>query len=120
VLALDLVDTGWRIVYCREVVTHHNPSPVRDVMQRRALLTRNELLSAWLRLPLDLAWRVTGRAIRAMAEQGVLAEALPAALIRLPRTLLRRHAVQPSTVALWRQMDADRQRRRAIPTLSVG
>ncbi|CAJ0858747.1 hypothetical protein R20233_00620 [Ralstonia sp. LMG 32965] len=120
VLALDLVDAGWRIVYCREVVTHHNPSPVRDVTQRRALLARNELLSAWLRLPLDLAWRVTGRAIRAMAEQGVLAEALPAALVRLPRTLLHRHTVQPATVALWRQMDADRQRRRAIPTLSIG
>ncbi|WP_421019327.1 glycosyltransferase family 2 protein, partial [Klebsiella pneumoniae] len=75
-LALDLVDAGWRIVYCREVVTHHNPSPVRDVMQRRALLTRNELLAAWLRLPQDLAWRVTGRALRAMAEQGVLGEAL--------------------------------------------
>lgn len=120
VLALDLVDAGWRIVYCREVVTHHNPSPVRDVMQRRALLARNELLSAWLRLPPDLAWRVTGRALRAMAEQGVLAEALPGALVRLPRMLLRRHTVQPSTVALWRQMDADRQRQRAIPTLSVG
>ncbi len=120
VLALDLVDAGWRIVYCREVVTHHNPSPVRDVMQRRALLTRNELLSAWLRLPQDLAWRVTGRALRAMAEQGVLGEALPAALARLPRTLMHRHTVQPSTAALWRQMDADRQRQRAIPTLSVG
>jgi|UniRef100_C6BLW3 GT2 family glycosyltransferase len=120
VLALDLVDAGWHIVYCREVVTHHNPSPVRDVMQRRALLARNELLSAWLRLPSDLAWRVTGRALRAMVEQGVLAEALPGALVRLPRTLLRRHTVQPCTVALWRQMDADRQRRRAIPTLSIG
>ena len=52
--------------------------------------------------------------------QGVLAEALPAALVRLPRTLLHRHTVQPTTVALWRQMDADRQRRRAIPTLSIG
>ena len=120
VLALDLVDAGWHIVYCREVVTHHNPSPVRDVMQRRALLTRNELLSAWLRLPQDLAWRVTGRALRAMAEQGVLGEALPAALARLPRVLMHRHTVQPSTAALWRQMDADRQRQRAIPTLSVG
>ncbi|CAJ0685214.1 hypothetical protein LMG18090_02672 [Ralstonia mannitolilytica] len=120
VLALDLVDAGWRIVYCREVVTHHNPSPVRDVMQRRALLTRNELLAAWLRLPQDLAWRVTGRALRAMAEQGVLGEALPGALVRLPRALLRRHTVQPATAALWRQMDADRQRRQAIPTLSIG
>ena len=120
VLALDLVDAGWHIVYCREVVTHHNPSPVRDVMQRRALLARNELLSAWLRLPQDLAWRVTGRALRAMAEQGVLGEALPAALVRLPRTLMHRHTVQPGTAALWRQMDADRQRQRAIPTLSVG
>lgn len=120
VLALDLVDAGWRIVYCREVVTHHTPSPVRDVLQRRALLTRNEVLSAWLRLPADLAWRVTGRALRAMAEQGVLGEALPAALARLPRTLMHRHTVQPTTAALWRQMDADRQRQRTIPTLSVG
>jgi GT2 family glycosyltransferase len=56
-LALDIMDQGGRIVFAPNVVTHHRPSRLRDARQRRSLTARNDLWTAWLRLPLRMAVR---------------------------------------------------------------
>jgi GT2 family glycosyltransferase len=58
-LALDLAARGWGLAYVDEVVAHHHPSPSRDPADRRRLLVRNALWSAWLRRPLGGAARQT-------------------------------------------------------------
>ncbi|HET8598487.1 MAG TPA: glycosyltransferase [Castellaniella sp.] len=50
-LALDLLEQGWRILYAPEIVARHWPSAHRDAPGRRRLLARNALLVAWMRLP---------------------------------------------------------------------
>ena len=48
-LALDLATHGWSMVYSDALTVHHYPSPNRDAVARRRLLTRNSLWVAWLR-----------------------------------------------------------------------
>jgi hypothetical protein len=52
-MALDLAALGWRMLYHDALVVHHLPSSARDAKARRALLTRNAIWVACLRLP----WR---------------------------------------------------------------
>jgi GT2 family glycosyltransferase len=58
-LSVDLAARGWGLAYVDEVVAHHYPSPSRDPADRRRLLVRNALWSAWLRRPLGGAARQT-------------------------------------------------------------
>ncbi len=58
-LALDLADRGWRMVYVEDVVTRHFPSRIRNNPLRERLLLRNAIWVAWLRLPFRQAWRET-------------------------------------------------------------
>src|SRR5215213_1977689 len=50
-LALDLADAGWWLVYAPWVVIHHRPSARRASRERLRREVRNGLWSAWLRLP---------------------------------------------------------------------
>lgn len=56
-LAWDILEQGGRIVYAPAVVTHHWPSSKRDAVQRRNLIARNDIWTAWLRLPVGMALR---------------------------------------------------------------
>ena len=56
-LALDLMERGWRILYAPELAVWHNPSPLRDSVGRERLLARNALVVAWMRL----SWRDAAR-----------------------------------------------------------
>ena len=47
----DLLAAGWRAVYEPAAVAVHFPSPSRDPAGRVATVTRNDLWSAWARLP---------------------------------------------------------------------
>lgn len=48
-VALDLADAGWKLVYLPHAVVRHFPSDQRDVPARQRMLTRNEVLVAGLR-----------------------------------------------------------------------
>src|SRR5690606_38099288 len=63
-LALDFAARGWLMVYAPEVITRHRPSPNRDAGQRRHLLARNAIWTAWLRLPAPSAWQESARALQ--------------------------------------------------------
>lgn len=65
-LALDILDQGWRIAYAPAVCTRHWPSASRDAALRRRLLARNAVWTAWMRLPAGMAWHATTREFQAL------------------------------------------------------
>ncbi|MBK1614603.1 glycosyl transferase family 2 [Rubrivivax gelatinosus] len=103
-LALDLAAAGWEMVYADEVVTHHHPSPARDVGLRRRVLMRNRLWLAWLRLPWLLAWYETRAVLRDARAAGVAQPALRAALAALPWVLRHRRRLPAAVVEAWRRV----------------
>jgi GT2 family glycosyltransferase len=58
-LAIDLADRGWKLVYLNDVVAHHFPSTQRSPAARRRTMVRNALWVAWLRRPLPQALSLT-------------------------------------------------------------
>lgn len=58
-LALDLVVRGWHLVYVPALTVYHHPCPIREVKRRKGLLARNAIWSAWLRLPVGAAVRLS-------------------------------------------------------------
>lgn len=62
-VAYDLAEAGWAMMYLPTAVVHHHPSRLRDSIARRRLLLRNALWTAWLRRPLAGVWRETRNAL---------------------------------------------------------
>lgn len=100
-LAFDLQARGWALCYRHDVVTHHQPSPARDLQRRRASLIRNRLWLAWLRLPVGVAWDETRSVLRDARRQGLQREGLRAALAGLPWVLGRRRVLPKAVVDDW-------------------
>jgi len=69
-LALDFATRGWHMVYAPQVVTRHMPSPNRNAAQRRHLLARNAIWTAWMRLPIASAWEESMRALTSVPTWG--------------------------------------------------
>lgn len=70
-VAADLADAGWKLVYEPGIVAHHHPSTVRDSSARRQLLARNSVLTAGLRYSASQ----TGRRVGRLARPGGIADA---------------------------------------------
>jgi GT2 family glycosyltransferase len=100
-LALDLAARGWHLIYAPEVMAYHHPCPIRSHQQRRHLMARNAIWSAWLRLPAGAALRETVRTFPALLREGgvpgcfELARALP--------WILRERTVIPASVEQMRR-----------------
>ncbi|MEK7944931.1 glycosyltransferase [Pigmentiphaga sp. YJ18] len=102
-MALDFAAAGWRMVYCPRIVTRHHPSPRRDTPLRRRLLARNEIWTAWLRLPVAEAGRETLRILRELRGLDRLAVA-GSALGGLPWIPGQRRVVPPRVLAMRRAL----------------
>lgn len=107
-MALDLAAAGWRMVYCPRLITRHQPSPRRNAPLRRSLQARNEIWTAWLRLPLAEAGRETGRVLRSVRGAARLALAW-SALRGLPWIVAQRRVVPPQVLAMRRALARDRE-----------
>jgi len=94
-LALDLAQLGWSMVYAPEVVTRHFPSTRRDAPRRRYLLARNAIWTGWMRLPAAMAWRRTTSRLRAAPGMAGRLRLACGVLAGLPRALMRRSVVAP-------------------------
>lgn len=112
-MALDLAARGWHIAYAEDVVTHHHPSRARDVRQRRILLARNRLWTAWMRLPVADALYESARLLRQSAAEGLLAPCLAEALRGLRWALRRRRVLPPEALDMWRRIGGREARRMA-------
>lgn len=101
-VALDLAAAGWALAYVPAVVAHHYPSPVRDIVHRRALTVRNHVLVAVLRRP----WTVVAhRMIGALRGDGVSRAGLRLALPRIPRAWARRRRLPDDVETARRALD---------------
>ncbi|HSJ73224.1 MAG TPA: glycosyltransferase [Miltoncostaeaceae bacterium] len=67
-LAIDLADAGWELVYRPDVVAHHHPAGGRRAGRSRVQV-RNALWCAWLRRPLPRAVAVTAAAAMRSARE---------------------------------------------------
>lgn len=99
-LALDLAAAGWGLAYVEDVVAHHHPSPVRDRAARRALVTRNNVLTAVMRRPWPVVWQIV---VDALVADTATRRGLARSLRRLPPALRRRRVV-PAAVEQWRRL----------------
>lgn len=107
-LAADLAAAGWRLAYIENVVTHHQPSTVRDRRTRRRTILRNDLWFTWLRRPLSTIARHTLCLMRLSIRDTDARAALIGAVRSLPWAL-RKRRVLPSQVEVdLRMLDRER------------
>lgn len=98
-LAMDILEAGWRIAYAPALLVHHRPSLNRDSTLRRRLVARNAIWTACLRLP----WPVAARRIRDVLSQLDGAErgqVLAATARHMPRLLRARQVVGLTTLTM--------------------
>ena len=105
-LALDLAELGWDMVYAPQVATRHWPSPRRDAPGRRLLLARNAIWTAWLRFPLREAAPLCAEALAALPRRRDRLRALVQALAGLPRLWPRRRVLSPRVRAMHARLRA--------------
>jgi hypothetical protein len=104
-MALDLAARGWHMVYARELVTHHHPSPkARDPAGRCIAVARNKIWIACMRLPAGSAWQESMRALREAARRHVLLPAMLQAAAGLPWALRHRQVVPRRVSAMVKQL----------------
>lgn len=95
-MALDLVERGWRIVYGQDVVARHFPAVQSDAGVRERLMIRNAIWVAWMRRPLRAAWHETGVQWRAAQAHGIAWRTMLEMAVGLPRALRRRKVISPA------------------------
>lgn len=79
-LAMDILDAGGHIVYAPALQVHHWPSSLRDSAQRKRLLARNALWTAWMRLPGKMALARTWQTLQTLPCAGARRSAVIDAL----------------------------------------
>lgn len=100
-LALDLLDQGWELIYARDLVVDHRPcAEGRDPVARRLLVMRNRLWTAWLRRSWPVAWAATFALVRSAWHDRVARAALGKAVLGLPWVVLERRPVRPGVERL--------------------
>lgn len=109
-VAIDVLEAGYRIVYCERMTVHHHPSPARDSGRRRRLLARNAAYVGWLRLPWPRAARASFAALRLFAREGTLRADGLALLKGLAWAVSRRRLASARTLAMRSQVEASEQR----------
>jgi GT2 family glycosyltransferase len=93
-LALDLLERGWELIYSPELILHHVPSPIgREPRTRRRLVLRNRLWTAWLRRSPRTAWSATLALALAALRDPIARAALASALRGLPWVVRERRPV---------------------------
>lgn len=104
-MALDMVEQGWRIIYAADVVTRHFPSKIRDSSLRERLIIRNAIWVAWMRRPARAAYRETSLRMRQAYSRHILWPVLCQVLLGMPRALLRRRVISPAVEKMQRLLD---------------
>ena len=95
-LALDLLDRGWELIYADDLISRHEPSAFgRDPERRRKLVMRNRLWTAWLRRSYGGAWEATVALAREGRRNPVARAALREALAGIPWIVRERKRVSP-------------------------
>ena len=100
-MGLDLLALGWQMVYARDVVMHHHPSTPRNATRRRLFSLRNQLWTAWLRLPMRDALAQTFSVLRQATSDGLLEPCLTESVKGSIWVLGQRRVVSRDVRDLW-------------------
>lgn len=100
-LALDMADRGWRMIYMDDVVIRRAASRSRNPARKRRRELRNAIWVAWMRLPVRLAWKETLGQLREAAHQRQLRAVLMLALAGMTRAFQQRHVITPRVASMW-------------------
>jgi GT2 family glycosyltransferase len=109
-VAYDLVEAGWSMLYLADATVRHMPSSHRDDALRRRYLVRNALWLAWMRRPYASAWRETKRALERLKTDPIVRNGFLEALKGLPWVWRQRRAISPrveTLIQLLEQTDRD-------------
>jgi GT2 family glycosyltransferase len=109
-VAYDLAAAGWTMLYLSSAVVHHYPSPARNIADRRRCLLRNALWVAWMRRPVKSAWRETGRALRLVFTDPLLARGFIEALRGIPWVWRRRQVLNEAIETQLRMLEIEADR----------
>lgn len=104
-VAYDLAEAGWSMLYLAGATVRHMPSSHRDTALRRRHLIRNALWIAWMRRPSVSAWRETRRALVRLKTDPVVRNGFLDALRGLPWVWRRRRAISPRVETLIRMLE---------------
>lgn len=114
-MALDLAECGWRMIYADDVVTRHFPSRLRDSRQRERLLLRNAIWVAWMRRPLRAACHETAIRLHEARIRKIFWPVALQVLVGLPRALARRKVISPAVERMRALLDVAREHARNSP-----
>jgi GT2 family glycosyltransferase len=106
--ALDLASSGWDLAYVDDIVAHHDPVGPADPGGRRRRMTRNELLTTWLRRSPASVARHTARLLRAALTDPARARGVADAISGLPWALRHRRPVPTEVEASLRTVERGR------------
>jgi GT2 family glycosyltransferase len=93
-LAVDLAQAGWDLIYLHGAVVHHHPSVHRDSGTREVLMLRNALWTTWLRWPAVAGARRTMVLLARARDHHVLGPVVKAALSGCAWAWANRRAVR--------------------------
>jgi GT2 family glycosyltransferase len=110
-MAYDLAEAGWSMVYLSTALVHHHASPSRDSIGRRRLLLRNALWIAWLRRPFVSACRETWRAYETIRSDPAALPGFSDTLSNVRWLIRRRRVVSPRIEHLIRMVEKQRRAR---------
>jgi GT2 family glycosyltransferase len=99
-MALDLAERGWHMVYVEEVALRQQDLRARHNTRLQRQLMRNAIWVAWMRLPLPQAWSETLSQLKVATARGQLKTVVSQVLAGLLSVWHRRHVISPSVVAL--------------------
>jgi GT2 family glycosyltransferase len=114
-MAYDLAEAGWSMVYLSTAVVHHHPSSTRDSAGRRRLLSRNALWTAWLRRPFPSACRETWRLFASARSDPAAAQGFSDALSNVRWLITRRRVLSRHIECQIRMLEIMSARQRSIP-----
>lgn len=103
-LALDLANRGWRMVYLEEVLLRRTVPILRNPWRRRSREVRNAIWVAWMRLPLKQAWQETLAQLRVAARHRQLKRVLMLSLAGMLPVIRKRRVIAPSVAAMWSRL----------------
>lgn len=105
-VAMNLAARDWHLAYVDTVVSHHHPSASRPNMRERYVEgISDRLWEAWLRRPLWIALRITGRHLRLGLTDPISRAGLRRALPALPRIWHERDVLPPHVEAQIRLLE---------------
>jgi GT2 family glycosyltransferase len=104
-LALALAGDGWGLAYVPDVVAHHHPSPRREQFARQARQHRNDLWTAWTRLPALDALRTSATLLRDAPHDPAVRAGAADAILGLGVVRSTRRRVPKDVARQWRALE---------------